>query len=287
MNQAGETINALDDGSQSQSARTPPPSSQAALALLDLVQGARAFRLWGLLAWQDVRQHYRRSSIGPFWITISMGIMVMALGLLFSTVFNTSLADYMPFLATGLVVWSLMASLVNDGCRAFVDAESIVKQINLPLSTHGYRVACRALIIFAHNLLILAIIAWLFPTRPGWVALLAAPGLALLCLNGVWACLLFGLVSARFRDVPLITANLMQVSFFLTPVFWRPEALPERAALLQFNPFYHFLELVRAPLLGQAPGMVSWLVATGIALAGWLVMFIFYCRCRQRIAYWL
>lgn len=287
MNQAGETTSTLDDGSRPQSARTPPPISQATLALLDLAQGAQAFRLWGLLAWQDVRQHYRRSLIGPFWVTISMGVMVTALGLLFSTVFNTNLADYLPFLATGLVVWSLIASMVNEGCGAFINAESIIKQIKLPLSVHGYRVACRALIIFAHNLLILAIVALLFPTRPGLIALLAAPGLALLCLNGVWACLLFGLVSARFRDVPLITANFMQVAFFLTPVFWRPEALPERAAVLQFNPFYHFLELVRAPLLGHAPGMVSWLVATGIALAGWLVMFIFYCRCRQRIAYWL
>ena len=287
MNQSGETINALDDGARPQSAWTPPPSSQATLALLDLVQGARAFRLWGLLAWQDVRQHYRRSLIGPFWATISMGVMVAALGLLFSTVFNTNLADYMPFLATGLVVWSLIASMVNEGCSAFINAESIIKQLKLPLSTHGYRVACRALIIFAHNLPILAIVALLFPTRPGWSALLAAPGLALLCLNGVWACLLFSLVSARFRDVPLITASFMQVAFFLTPVFWRPEALPERAAVLQFNPFYHFLELVRAPLLGHAPGMISWLVATGITLAGWLVMFMFYCRCRQRIAYWL
>ena len=287
MNQTGETINALDNGGRLQSARTPPPSSQASLALFDLVQGARAFRLWSLLAWQDVRQHYRRSLIGPFWITISMGVMVTALGLLFSTVFNINLADYIPFLAIGLVTWSLIANMVNEGCSAFINAEGIIKQLKLPLSTHGYRVACRALIIFAHNLLILAIVALLFPARPGWIALLAAPGLALLCLTSVWACLLFGLVSTRFRDVPLITANFMQVAFFLTPVFWMPEALPERAAVLQFNPFYHFLDLVRAPLLGQAPGMVSWLVATGITLAGWLVMFIFYCRCRQRIAYWL
>ena len=150
MNQASETINTLDDGSRSQATRMPPPSSQATLALLDLVQGARAFRLWGLLAWQDVRQHYRRSLIGPFWITISMGIMVTALGLLFSTVFNTNLADYLPFLATGLVIWSLIASMVNEGCGTFINAESIIKQIKLPLSTHGYRVACRALIIFAH-----------------------------------------------------------------------------------------------------------------------------------------
>ena len=57
--------------------------SQATLALLDLSQGARAHHLWYLLAWQDIRRLYRRSVLGPFWLTISMGALVGVLGTLY------------------------------------------------------------------------------------------------------------------------------------------------------------------------------------------------------------
>ena len=60
------------------------PISQASLALLDVVQGARASYLWSMLGWQDIRQRYRRSRLGPFWLTISMGVLVGTLGILYA-----------------------------------------------------------------------------------------------------------------------------------------------------------------------------------------------------------
>ena len=66
-------------------ATLPPVASQAKLALVDLVQGARARYLWGMLGWQDIRRLYRRSVLGPFWLTISMGMLVALLGTLYGT----------------------------------------------------------------------------------------------------------------------------------------------------------------------------------------------------------
>ena len=159
--------------------------------------------------------------------------------------------------------------------------------MGLPLSVHVYRAVWRNLIIFGHNILIFVVVAVIFSIRPGWVGLLALPGLALLCLNGVWAGLLLGLVSARFRDVPQIVASVVQVAFFLTPIIWKPELLPDCALVLDLNPFFHFVELVRAPLLGRAPGLGSWLTVLGITLGGWLVTLAMYRRYRWRVAYWL
>ncbi len=124
-------------------------------------------------------------------------------------------------------------------------------------------------------------------SRSGRAGLLALPGLALICLNGLWLAFLLGLVSARFRDVPQIVASVVQVAFFLTPIIWKPELLPGRALVLDLNPFFHFVELVRAPLLGQVPGLASWLAVLGITLGGWLVTLGMYRRYRWRIAYWL
>ena len=265
----------------------PLPPSQTVLALRDVAEGARAFRLWGMLGWQDVRQRYRRSTLGPFWLTISMGALVGGLGLLYAGLFKLDVADYLPFVAAGLILWGLISGMTTDGCTAFIDAEGIIKQVNLPLSVHVYRVVWRNVIVFAHNVVIYAAAAVLFSIQPGWTGLLALPGLALLCVNGVWVGLLFGLISARFRDVPQIAASIVQVAFFLTPIIWKPELLPDRAFILHLNPFFHLLELVRAPLLGQAPGLVSWLAVAGITLGGWLVTLVMYRRYRWRIAYWV
>ena len=268
-----------------------PVHSQTTLALLDVVDGARAFHLWGLLGWQDIRRRYRRSLLGPFWLTISMGLLVAALGTLYGALWKVELAVYVPHLALGFVVWTLLSGLITDGCTAFISAERIIKQTSLPLSVHVYRKVWHNLLIFWHNLAIFLLVAVTFSLWPGWTGLLALPGLALLCVNGIWVGLLFGIVSARFRDVPPIVGSVVRIAFFVTPIIWMPELMPGRAQLLglvlDLNPFFHFLELVRAPLLGQAPGVVSWLAVSGITLGGWLVTVASLSRYRRRVAYWV
>ena len=265
----------------------PPAASQIAAALLDLVKGARSFHLWGLLGWQDVRRRYRRSIIGPFWLTISMGILVAVLSILYGTLLKVEIADYAPFLALGFIIWTLVSGFISEGCIAFTDAGGIIKQVDLPLSVHVYRVVWRNLIIFFHNAVIFIVVAIIFSIWPGWVGLLALPGLGLLCLNGVWMGLLFGLISARFRDVPPVMDSIVRIAFFVTPIIWMPELLPGRAVLLDFNPFFHYVELVRAPLLGQAPQLVSWLAVLGMTLGGWLVTLDMFRNYRRRVAYWV
>ena len=292
-----ETVQATEasgdaPGAGASSASAPlSAASQTELALADIVQGGRARYLWGMLGWQDIRRRYRRSVLGPFWLTISTGMLVAMLGALYGALLKVELEDYVPFLALGVIVWTLISGLITEGCTAFISAESIIKQTNLPLSVHVYRMVWRNLLIFFHNFVIFVVVAALFAIWPGWTGLLALPGILLLCLNGIWVGLLLGVVSARYRDVPPIVASLVRILFFVTPIIWMPELMPGRALMLalvlDFNPFFHFVELVRAPLLGQAPELVSWLAVAGITLGGWLLTFELLRRYRRRVAYWV
>ena len=283
---ADDTAAAEAFGDSSKSAPEAAPS-QATLALHDLFQGARSRHLWGMLGWQDIRRRYRRSVLGPFWLTISMGVLVAALGTLYGMLLRVEIEHYAPFLALGFIVWTLISGVIIDGCNAFISAEGIIKQVGLPLSVHVYRLLWRNLLILCHNAVVFVIVASIFGVWPGWAGLLAVPGLALLCLNGIWAGLLLGIISARFRDVPPIVASVVRILFFVTPIIWMPELMPGRAFVLDFNPFYHLVEVVRAPLLGQVPGLVSWVVVSCITLGGWIVAFEFFRRYRSRIAYWV
>ena len=110
--------------------------------------------LWVRLGWNDILQRYRRSMLGPFWLTASMAIMVIALGVLYAELFNTPIHDFLPYLCVGLLVWNLMSSFLTEGGTLFTGAESYIKQIRLPYSVYVFRSSWSKLIIFAHNFVI-------------------------------------------------------------------------------------------------------------------------------------
>jgi ABC-2 type transport system permease protein/lipopolysaccharide transport system permease protein len=213
--------------------------------------------------------------------------MVTALGFLYGSLFQQPLENYLPYLAAGFVVWGLIASLINDGTRAFTDCEGLIRQLSVPLSVYVFRSVWTNLLIFLHNIVVFFLVAIVFVKWPGWSILLAIPALALILFNGIWLSLLLGLISARFRDVPQIIASIVQVMFFMTPILWTADMLPQRALLLEANPFYHAVELLRAPLLGEAPTPVNWFVAILISIAGWCSTLTLYTAYRWRIAYWV
>jgi len=260
---------------------------QFLLALRDLGDGARRWQLWGYMGLHEIRQRYRRSVIGPLWITLSMGITVSALGVLYGAILKVEVAGYLPFLTAGFVIWGLLANLITDGTRVFTAVEGFIRQMPAPLSVHVYRLVWSNLIIFGHNLLVFVAIALWFGLNPGWSALMAVPGLLLLIANGLWLTLLLGLLSARFRDVPLITGSVVQVLFFITPVIWQPEMLPGRPLLLVGNPFYQLLEVVRGPLLGHVPPLETWLVVAVFTVVGWALALLFFTAYRWRLSYWV
>ncbi|HLZ65082.1 MAG TPA: ABC transporter permease [Aliidongia sp.] len=253
----------------------------------DLSEGTTRWWLWGLVAWVDIKQRYRGSVLGPFWLTLSTAVMIGALGLLYSRLFNMDMASYLPYLSLGILGWGLISVLLIESCTAFVSAEHVIKQIRMPLSVHLYRVMARNLIIFGHNMVVFVVVALWYQISVGWADLVVVPGLLLLMLAAIPAGLLLAATCARFRDIPPVVASLLQVVFFMTPIMWRPETLGTKIALALYNPFNCFLDLIRAPLLNQPVPTTSWMMTLGVTLLLWLVAFPFFARFRARIAYWV
>ena len=258
-----------------------------AQAFADILNGARLYELWIRFAVHDIRQRFRRSVLGPFWLTLSMGIMVAAIGVVFSSLFHQDAAKTLPYIATGLIFWGLLTSCMNEGATVFISAESYIRNLPMPLSVHFYRMMARNVMIWGFNMAIYLVMVVWFELMPGWNALLFIPGFILFLINAAWISLAVGVLSTRYRDVPQVIANVIQVFFFLTPIFWSPETLPNRPAFVTLNPFYHLIEVVRAPLLGEAPPWMSWVLCVGMAVAGLGFTAYLYRRAHSRIAYWV
>ena len=257
------------------------------LALKDLKNGISSIHVWLMLGWQEIRQRYRRSVIGPFWLTISTGAMIAGMGPLYGRLFGQDISAYFPYLAISFIVWLLIANLINDCSNAFIAAEGFIKQIRMPLTIHILRVIWKNLIIFVHNLAIVALVFLFYPPEPGWHLLQFPIALLLIAVNALWFGILVGLLCARFRDIPLIISSVVQVGFFLTPVMWKADMLGKHIWFAKINPLYHFIEIVRAPLIGGGPTLLSWGAVLTITLTGYVVMILVFSRFRARIAYWV
>lgn len=279
-----------DTSTQKAASNTYHIPSNYLLAWKDFISSLALWRVWSMLAYQDIQLRYRRSVLGPFWITISMAITVYSMGYLYSHIFHQDLSRYYPFLTTGMLAWTLISTIITDITEGLVSAEALIKQIKLPYTLYIHRIACRNLLIFLHNLFVYIPILVVFhsTTKVNLYSFLLIPGLFIIYVNTLSFGLVISMLGARYRDIAQVIKSLLQVVFFVTPIMWSPEVLGERGQFLaSLNPVYAILELIRQPLLGLPPSFNAVLTSTIITIVGIAICINFFSKYRARIVYWL
>jgi len=260
--------------------------SNWARAANDLKRGWERRNLWGGMAVRAFNNRYKGALIGGFWLTITTAMTAIGLGLLYGQLFGHAIETHLPYVTIGIVVWALISSYAGAGCEVFVGNANIFKEFPLPLSIFPYRLALSQLIYTGYRLIILAAMMAIFPASLAASAPLALLGIALLFWIGFWVSFIFGVINARYRDFGQMVGAAMTFIFFMTPIFWRTDRLGEYSWLVQYNPFYHLIQIVRGPLLGHDGFGLSFIVAAGLAVMAPLVAFFFYGRFSHRLAYW-
>lgn len=260
------------------------------LAFRDIYEGLAKWRLWMLLAYQDIKLRYRRSFLGPLWITLSMGITIYSMGYLYSHLLHTPLDTYFPYLTTGMIAWGLISSTIAELTETFVNSEGLLKQIKLPYSLYVHRVAARNLLIFFHNILVYVPILLIYHSfvKLNAYTFLIFPALFIFYINAFIFGTILGMLGARYRDLSPIVKSLIQVVFFITPIMWHQDILPkDKQIIVLLNPVNSFLDLLRAPLLGQLPSTYNLLMVFCVTFLGILILYKLFIRYRSRIIYWL
>jgi ABC-type polysaccharide/polyol phosphate export permease len=262
--------------------------SLASNAWQDLVGGLLRTDLWGRLGWLDVKRRYRRTKIGPFWSSLTLAVYVIAVGLVGSGLWNQDIQTYLPYLTSGMLVWTLLSVIIIESCTLFVQGHALFRNVNFEYSILAYALVWRNFLLFLHNFAVFAVVVLVLNVKLlNFAALLAVPGLILVLINGVWIALLVGLVCLRFRDVQPLVQTTVQIGMLVTPIFWAPEALGRyQMVFVQLNPIYRLIDIVRTPLMGQVPTLASYAGAFAISVVGWATTYYVFRRFRKRIAYW-
>ncbi len=213
---------------------------------------------WALL---EMKCRYRRSTIGPFWETVNAAVLTIGIAVIFSVIVpTTNLLENVLYVGLGVIFWASIQSFFNESTMIFVDRSAMIRSVKVDQDFLVLQRLFGVLIIQIHMipLYILGII--ILPVKIGFPMLFFPLGLALLFCVGFYLISIFGLLNARFRDLGMITKNFIQLSFFVTPVFWNPDAIPsDRIFIVEYNIFYHLLTIVREPLRGQQPHINSYI----------------------------
>ena len=243
-----------------------------------------------LLSYYNFLLRYRRTVLGPAWLLISPGIFIVMLGILYAGISSVSVDVFIPHLAVGLVTWSLINSFIVGAATIFQRNRSQILQGVQTIDNIIIIEATATILSFIHQLPIILIVLFVYKIGAEWVIFLSILGLFVLMVNGIWVCYVFGILGVRFRDLGEAFNAIMRITFLATPIIWIPTENISGGVMgsfLIYNPFYHYVEIIRAPLLGQPPSVLSWAVVIGISIVGVLAAWFLRKRRGHLVPYWL
>jgi ABC-type polysaccharide/polyol phosphate export permease len=257
-------------------------------AFRDLIDGVRLAPLWLTLGWEQTAARFRRTVLGPFWLTANLLSMAFALSFIFGGLLgNGNWRSNFAQIISGILCWSITGAYLGDASNTFISAGDLMNTMRLPLTFHVLLMMYKNIINFLAQLIALWIVLFLLKlgSIPD-VSLLF--GLPIVIINGVFLSMIIAMPATRFRDINQTITVSVQILFFLTPVFWAPAQMQgKRSIILSLNPFAHLLELIRQPLLGNTPSLIHWEWGIGLMFvlgATAVTMLTLY---RKRIVFWL
>lgn len=263
--------------------------TSAAFGYTTAVWNCRYF--WLSLVKMDLRTRYRRSVLGLGWSLLHPIAMTTVICIVFHQLFNMDIADFGPFLLSGLTTWNFLSAAISQGCETFFQAESYIRQYPAPLAIYPLRTALGAAFHFLLALLVVLLLTWWFK---GFANLAAVgtliPTFFLLLVLGWSLAVLAGFAHLMFCDMKHLLDVVLQLMFYATPIFVPPPELERRglAWLVDYNPAAAILELVRQPILnGVFPGMRAWAFTTSVTCVAFGLAVFTLARLQKRLILYL
>ena len=261
---------------------------RASTAYKDLSETISNPAMWIMLGWLDLKRQYRRTFLGPVWLTVSTAITLGAFALVWSQIFDRPIKDYLPKVAIGYVIFSLVSQCMVDGSKSLIVSSSVMIETRIPKLSILLRHFCGFVFMFLHHFLVTVVIVITLIPADSIRAGEAAIAISLITLNGFFCQTSLAIVCMRFRDLPLVVTNIMQIMFLVSPVLWVSSDLSGQAAeVLRFNPIAVAIEMVRNPLIGNPSEIFHWFFAILFTCLNFLIATCIFIVLRHRIPYWV
>jgi len=208
---------------------------------------------------RDFRSKYLGSVFGGAWALLNPLAMIAIYTLIFANIMRARLpgADhlfgYSIYLCAGILTWGLFAEMVGRSTNVFLENANLIKKINFPRICLPTIIAVSALvnfsIIFGLFLLFLVMIG----KFPGWAITAVLPVLGIQVLLAIGLGITLGTLNVFFRDVGQLTGLMLQFWFWLTPIVYPADIVPDvLREFLIFNPMFAVVKAYQAILVHGA-----------------------------------
>ena len=252
----------------------------------DFYKGLKKNHVWFNIAKTEIKFKFKRTKLGPLWITIGTAIFIAVLSIITGAFFADDIGVRVPYITTGLVIWSLIFSCVNESSGVFSGRVGLIQNIPMEKSILIYLMMSKSVITFLFNFILYIFCLIFFKINIGLNSLCFFIGFLILILSLFFFSSIISILTTRFRDLAPITTSIMTVLFFLTPIWWNVEYFPERALFAKYNIFYHYLEITRKPLLGEYASLNSWIITLMTLFFLSVFAIILFEKKKNKIPYW-
>lgn len=258
------------------------------LALQDMFNGITNYKFWSYMGFAEIGRRYRRTLIGPFWTTLSLGIFIGCMGPMLSILWHTNPKEFLPYFCAGYITWTLIQSIITEGCNNFISATPFIRQVPIPYTTYACIVTWRNLIVFAHHIVILLLVFLYAHLTLNINVLFLIPGLGLIFFTGTWVSIFLGMICTRYRDIQQVISSMLQLAMYITPIMWQPDQLGKLAKVINgINPLYHFICIIKQPLLGASPDPINWIYTILFSLIGAICTLLLLAKNYRKLVFWL
>ena len=257
-------------------------------ALLDMASGLMKAELWFEFAKDEIQHRFRRSLLGVSWLFVSFAMFVAGVAYFFSGFVSMPMDQFVFHVAIGYAAYLFIIGNLIDGCEVFTSSKIWIKAMPLPYSVHVYRSITRSSLTFIMQFVMIIALMVVYKKAPSISHLWAIPATFIYLVNAVFIQYFLGLAAARHRDLGHLVTSISRLLIFVTPILWSREGMAgQRAFVADLNPLTHYVEILRAPLMGAPPRLTSWAIVIVITIISGAITLLVAAAFRRRLPYWL
>ena len=233
----------------------------------------------------DLKIRYKNSILGIFWSLIEPLLMLGVLFFVFSTMFKFEIENFPIYLLLGIICYNFFKNGTTFALNSLTNRSSLMTQIYFPRSIPGISSGVTAAIMLILELVVLGIFMVVLEFTPPITILILPLILALEFLLILGISLPLSVLNVKFKDTEFIWMVVVHAGFFLTPIFYQFDMLPDNIqSILQFSPVVQIVTMAHHVVLyGVLPSINSILYAVGSTSVIMIIGYLIFRRYQSRI----
>jgi ABC-2 type transport system permease protein len=235
-----------------------------------------------IIALKNIKMKYKNSALGFVWSMLHP----LAYLLIFIVVFSKAFPEmdrYPLYALIGLIFWTYFNNTINQMLQGIIGNASVLKTMAIPKLLFPFSALVAELATFLLSLVPFFGLMVFFGLKFSAETLLLIPAIMVFSLFAFGLGLLLCTLNVFFRDIALLWNTLSPAIFYFTPIAYATTLIPaDTLPLLQFNPLFHYINLMRDILFDNtAPSLWLWGITTGMAVIVTLVGLWVYNRLKR------